>query len=1045
MKKVYTLSMLFLRIRKELSFGFRIIVLSFMFTLVAQAQVSISGNIKDNDGIPLPGVNILEKGTSNGAISDMDGNYTIEVSSKESTLVFSMVGMISQEILVGEQTIIDISFSVDDRLLEEIIVIGYGTVKKSDLTGAVASVKSDNLEKIAASDPAEALQGQAAGVSVTKLGGAPGAGFNVRIRGLGTINNNNPLYIVDGLPGSLSLLNPDDIASIEVLKDGAAAAIYGSRAANGVIIITTKKGKGEVSVDYNMYMGQVSPQNQFEMLDAEGYREYHRQRAENGGLAMPAFVTNPITDYANTNWQDEVTRSALHQKHNLRISGGTGMAHYSLSGSFIDEQGVFIGSEYKKNNLLVNTGMQKGRLTVDFSAGYTEDYYENVKFSIREVYELSPLISVLDPNAPSGYGMAYDGITNNKNVVGMDHFNEGYDRIQYFTGNLNAKFRIIDGLYVQTKLGLRNSNEYSFAYAPQYQVDAKEANEYVELAEGRENWRERIMENLVTYEKTFGLHNISALVGYTATEQTSRWLNGDVAGKTIIRTVENGEIVETVEEAGFLDPDFRTLDAGKGGTYNASGSEYTYTRTSVLGRLAYNYASKYYLQATFRQDGSSKFGPGKRYGNFPSVAAGWTISKESFMDDITLVNNLKLRASWGRLGNEGTLGYYDHQVLISTGNTYRYGYVQGVSRNVWVGSIAEGLENKNLRWEILESRNIGLDFGLFDYQLDGSLNYFDNLTKDMLVQKLVPPSSGVPSPIVNVGEVKNSGLEIDLGYRNKNNAFHYEIRGTFATLHNKVTKLATESQELVGGGLKFGGSPYTTKIIEGYPIGAFFLYETDGIFQSQEEVDAHNSTGAEGQPLQPLAEPGDIRFRDVNGDGLLNEDDKTYQGAGLPKYEYSLTFNAAYKGFDFSIMFFGAAGHKIINGNRYLFESLSSGFNQFTTVQNAWTAEKPNTTMPRITPDDPNINSRASDRWLEKGDFLRLKNLQLGYTIPQTITEKVGIERVRVYVSGQNLLTFTNYSGLDPEIGRTSVRNTGVDGSFYPMTKTILFGGQISF
>lgn len=1045
MKRIYSLALLSSKLRKDFLFCIRLIVLSLLFTQFTYAQVSITGRITGGDGLPLPGVNILEKGTSNGAVTNMEGHYTISVRSTESILVFSMVGMLTQEKMVGNQTVIDITFSTDDKLLDEIVVIGYGTAKKSDLTGAIASVKSESLEKIAASNPAEALQGQVAGVSVIKLGGAPGAGFNVRIRGLGTINNNNPLYIIDGLPGSLSLLNPDDIASIEVLKDGAAAAIYGSRAANGVVIVTTKKGKGEVRVDYNMYLGQVSHQNQFEMLDAEGYREYHRQRAENGGLELPAFVTNPITDYANTDWQEEMTKKAIHQKHNLRISGGNELAHYSISGSFIDEDGTFIGSEYQKNNLLVNTGMTKGRLTVDLSAGYTEDYYEEVKFSIREVYELSPLIPVLDPSEPYGFGMAKDGIANNKNAAGMNHYNEEFFKLQYFTGNLNAKFRIIDGLHVQTKLGLRNSNEYSFAFAPVYQVDAKEPNEYVELAEGRENWRERIMENLITYEKFFGNHHVSALIGYTATEQTSRWLNGSVSGKTIIRSIENGEIIETVEPAGFLDPDFRTLDAGKGGIYNASGSEYLYTRTSALGRLAYDYASKYYLQATFRRDGSSKFGPGKRYGNFPSVALGWTISKESFMESISFLNNLKLRASWGRLGNEGTLGYYDHQVLISTGNTYRYGYVQGTSRNVWVGSIAEGLENKNLRWEINESKNIGVDFSFFDFMLDGSLNYFNNLTQDMLVQKLVPPSSGVPSPVVNVGEVKNTGLEIDLGYRNKGNEFKYEIRGSFATLKNEVVKLATENQELVGGGLKFGGSPYTTKIMQGYPIGAFFLYETDGLFQSQEEIDAYNSTGLDGEPLQPLAQPGDIRFKDVNGDGLLNEDDKTHQGAGLPKFEYSFTFNANYKNFDLSIMLYGAGGHKLINGNRYLFESLSSGYNQFSTIKDAWTPENTNTSMPRITPDDPNVNSRASNRWLEKGDFLRLKNVQLGYTLPNEWTQKVGIERIRMYVSGQNLLTFTSYSGLDPEIGRSSVRNIGVDGSFYPMTKTYLFGAQVSF
>ncbi|NJO88451.1 MAG: SusC/RagA family TonB-linked outer membrane protein, partial [Chloroflexia bacterium] len=638
MKKVLGTIMQSFQIKKQMLLGLKMIALSLLFAQFTYAQVKVTGKVTDSNGETLPGVNILEKGTNNGTITDMDGNYSIDVAGTESILLFSMVGTSPQEIVVGEQTTIDITLTADDKELDEIVVIGYGTVKKSDLTGAVATVKSESIEKIAATNPVEALQGQVAGVSVTKIGGAPGAGLNVRIRGVGTINNNNPLYIIDGLPGSISLLNPDDIASIEVLKDGAAAAIYGSRAANGVVIITTKKGKGEISIDYNMYVGTVIQQNRFELLDAEGYRAYHRQRAENGGLTIPAFVSNPIGNYANTNWQDEVTQNAIHQKHNLRISGGNEIAHYSISGSFIDEQGSFIGSDYQKSNILINTGVKKGRLSVDMSAGYAEDYYEAVKFSIREVYELSPLIPVYDASAPSGYGMAFDGITNNKNVVGMDHFNEGNSKTQYFTGNLDAKLKIIEGLYLESKLGLQNSNEFSFSFEPVYQVDAKEPNEYVELGEGRNNWRESIMEHLITFDKSIGKHNINAMAAYTATEQTSKWLNGNVSGKTIIRNIENGSIVETVESAGFLDPGFRTLNAGQGGIYNASGSEYTYTRTSVLGRVAYNYDGKYYLQATIRRDASSKFGSESRYGNFPSVAVAWTLSKESFMKDFDFID-----------------------------------------------------------------------------------------------------------------------------------------------------------------------------------------------------------------------------------------------------------------------------------------------------------------------------------------------------------------------------------------------------------------------
>lgn len=1040
MKKTHVLKVQLKNFNRSISIIVLFISFNLLSTSSVMAQKTISGKVTSTeDNAPIPGVSVSEKGTTNGVITDMDGKYALKVQSEKAILLFSFVGYSTQEIAVGSNETINIQLQAKDYGLDEVVVVGYGSIKKSDLTGSVSTIKSESIDKIGSTTVSEALQGQAAGVTVTKFGGAPGSGSMIRIRGVGTIGNNEPLYIIDGIQGNFNLLNPADIESIEILKDGAAAAIYGSRAANGVIIVTTKTGKkGAAKVDLDMFTGIVNPTNQLDMANSSEYLKVMTMMYENAGEAVPSWITDTYS--YDTDWQEAVrNKNALKQNYNLRISAANDVLDYSLSGLFADEKGTYIGNNFKKASLRANAGITKKRFKLKANVSYAETANDPIKFQIREnVYQILPIIPVYDASKEYGFGMpdAGSNIPSNNNPVGVDHFETELNTTQHISLTINGEFNIFKGLDYKFNLGHENSNLYTNTHAPTYIVNEKEPNLYPVVTENRSNWQRQIMEHWLTYDKTIADHSISLLAGYTATSQKNKWIFAKVEGYT---TLDDGTIVAS----GFLDQSFNTLNAGVGGTYSASGSEYIYNRLSYLGRFNYSYKNRYLLQGTFRRDGSSKFGPGKRYGNFPSIAAGWKIHQESFMQSISAVNQLKLRASWGILGNEVTLGYYDWMPLIESANDYTLGYVQGTGLNHWPGSISRKLENLDLRWEETETINIGLDFGLWDSQLSGTVNYYQKTTNDMLVIKSVPPSAGIDDPVLNLGDIRNNGLELELTYRNRKNKFNYEITGNLSSIKNEVLRLAQKDDQINGEGLKYGDSHFPTSTRVGTEIGAFYLYETDGIFQTDEE--AANYVNSDGDRLLPNATAGDLKFLDTNNDGIIDPDDKTYQGSGIPKIEYSLSLNADYLGFDFSMMLYGVAGNKIYNGNMYYFQGFEGSYNVLSSSVNAWTPQNTNTDIPRAVNNDPNSNSRESTRFLESGSFLKLRLVQLGYTLPQSILDKVKIDRCRIYISGENLFTFTKYSGIDPEVGRNSPLNIGVDRAFYPMVKTVLFGLQLSF
>lgn len=1025
------------------------LLIGLLFLLLSKEGFSqeslVRGQIMNEIDQPLAGISIKVKGNTQATVSDASGNFAIKASAND-VLIFSAVSFKTQEMQIVPGQTMRIKLMTDMTGLNEVVVIGYGTQKRGNLTSAVSSVNGEKLSKVASNNPVNALQGRVAGLSVSSPGGNPGQSSDVRLRGIGTFGVHQPLYVIDGVPGDPYYLSSNDVASIEVLKDAAAASIYGSNSANGVILITTKKGKkGAPMIDFSGTYSSVRPTGKYDFLDAEGYKKLHTQMYTNAGVAasaLPAYLTK--TSDTNTDWQKLINRNGISQNYNIGLSGGGDYLTYALSGDLTDDKGTLIGSSFNKKTVKSRNDFTKGILTVGSNIVYTETIAEAAKFDLKDSYFQSPLLPVFDSNEKYGYGLTVNGLPKFQNPVAADHFLDANSKTKYLAGSLKINLQLYKGLSYTANLSYINAQTDDYSHNPPYRANANDPLiSYPRVYNRASNYKERLMEHLINYDLTVDKHNFKLVAGYTAQEKTNRFLSATVDGKTIVRTVVNGKIVETEVAAGFSNPDFNTITAGLGGTFNAAGSNNKYVRLSTLARLNYAYDDKYLLQASIRRDGSSVFGADRRYGVFPSISAGWNISKEEFMSNLTWLNQLKLRASYGELGNEGALGYYDHQALITTYNTWAGGYVQGSGATPWPGSASYNLLNRDLQWETVKSKNFGLDFGLLNSTLTGSINYYDNITDGLLITKEVPPSAGLNNPILNVGKISNKGLEFEVNYLFKKNDWQFDLGGAFSLLKNKVIALANSDQVLFGKGLRYDTDHIPTQTMVGKEIGAFYLYETAGLFQTDAEAASYKN--AAGDLLQPNAVAGDVRFKDINGDGVIDEKDKTYQGSGFAKYEYSLNMGLNFKNFDLSLFWQGVGGNKIYNGNRFELEGMDAGRNFLTTTLNAWTPQNTSTDMPRAVLGDPNRNARESTRFLENGAYLRLKLVQLGYTLPNELLKKMKFAKLRVYLSGQNLLTLTKYSGLDPEIGVFGPLDTGVDRMMYPQNKRLLAGVQLTF
>lgn len=1020
------------------------------------AQKTITGTVTDLDnGTTLPGVSIRVKGTVIGTITDFDGKYKLaNVPENATTLVFSFVGMKTKEVPIEGNKPVDVKLETDTKGIEEVVVVGYGVTRKSDLTGAVASVKSEEITKAPVVGVDQALQGRAAGVQVTSNTGSPGAGISVRIRGINTINDMDPLYVVDGLPTtSIGFLNPNDIESIEILKDASAAAIYGARAANGVVLISTKKGQtGKVVVSFDGYRGMQSVWKEPDLLTGPEYydvmsKAYLQSYGENGKKFKLQETADDPTH--TTNWFDEISRVAPIENYNISFSGGSKISTYNISGSYFNQEGTIKKSDYQRYTFRINTNNRiNNYLTVgnNFTLTNTRqnsiaegDYYNGI---LNSALKLDPLTPVRNENGDY-VSSPYTDVQNP--VAHIDHDNKRYDRY-YATGNVFAEIEIIEGLKIKSDYGLYLYRRDTYDYDPVYFLAPDEQNPISKVSRGysrtnRYNWA-----NTITYsKKLMEKHKITLLAGTEAVGSKNEWLEAS-ADSTIADTKE-----------------FWYLDSGID-TENdvADGSASEWYQMSYFGRLNYNFDDKYLFTATVRRDGSSRFGEGYRWGMFPSFSAGWNISNESFMETVPQLSTLKLRFGWGKLGND-QIGLYQYSATVNYSERYTYVFSSGTGNGgsyLSYGAAPSHFGNKDIHWEEQVSSNFGVDFGLLENKITGSADYFVKQTNDMLYYEPVPDYTGYLSvPATNIAKMENKGWEFSVNYRGKVGDLTYKVGFNVSHFKAEVLELGEDNTPLWKGTMRDAA---VCKTAVGGEPGAFVGYITDGIFQNEQEIEDHVYTDPETgktKKLQPKAIPGDIRFKDIGSfddegefipvpDGVINDADRDYIGSPNPDLIYGLNLEAAYKGFDLSLFFQGTQGNDIFNFMIYYTMSTSDVWNKDSRILNAWDGEGSSNDVPIINYKDKNQNLRFSDRYIEDGSYLRLKTIQLGYSLPQSILSKIGLSKFRLYVGGQNLLTFTKYPGMDPEIGKVvgygSLVN-GIDIGTYPNARVMLIGANISF
>lgn len=991
----------------------------------------VTGTVTDEKGEPLPGVNVALKGTTTGAVTDKDGKYKLNVPDAQvnGTLVFSYVGYITKEAPIGAgRTVVDMQLQTDTQALSEVVVVGYGSQKRSDLTGSIATVKPSDLRSQGSNTVQKALQGRVPGVSIESAGGNPGSGVRILVRGAGSLNNNDPLYIVDGVQvANINNILPSDIASIDILKDASAAAIYGSRAANGVVLITTKTGKkGENKIDFNAYFGVQQLAHKVDVLNASEWATVSNRAHQAAGLPTLDIAKNPETLGAGTDWQKAIYQTAPMQNYELSASGGGDNYNYSVSGGYMDQDGIVKLTNYNRLNLRVKSDFTKGRIRIGETILLSRERWRTSAGGwggqgggpVGSALKMIPVFQIYDKTAVGGFGGAYGPVTNIANPVAQLYLEDPKNSSTNAVINLFAELTLAQGLKYRYNVGYTNTNTYNYDYTNPYKVGALFLNENADLSESRGEGTLFLQEHTLTWDKSINKHNFQLLGGFTFQKGATRTLSASKSGMPDGITV---------------------IDAGT--TNTAAGSNlYENALVSYLGRAVYSYDSRYLLTATFRRDGSSRFGSTNRFGNFPSVALGWNVANENFFAPLKkTINNLKLRASYGVLGNQELTDYQYSPVISLNAN-----YVIGQDQHLWAGSIQRAFANSSIKWETSKTSDIGADVALFDNKLNVTMDYFVRKNSDILLQVPIPISTGSSSsPYINAGQVTNRGFELGLTYNNQVGELTYQVQGTFTSIKNQVDQLGTGSQQIFGGQPTHHGASATVTQAGG-PIGAFYLIKTDGIFQSQAEVDAYTKDGVK---IQPNAAPGDIRFVDANGDGVISDADRVYAGSPTPKFQFGLGGNLSWKGIDLSIFFQGTYGNKIYNGLRMDLEGMSEEYNYAKSTLNAWTPEN-HSGIPRAVINDPNYNSQTSDRFLEDGSYVRLKTLQLGYTLPRTLLDKAKISNCRLYLSFDNLFTLTGYKGFNPDLGRTSsILDRGVDFGHvaYPLARTSMLGVQLSF
>jgi TonB-linked SusC/RagA family outer membrane protein len=978
-----------------------------LFSHVVWAQdFTVRGKVSSqDDNMGIPGASIIVKGTSTGTVTDIDGNYNITIPAN-ATLLCSFVGMETQEVVVAGRSQINIILQTSTTGLEEVMVVGYGVQTKKDITGSIVGIKGDELKNVTSLSPMQSIQGKLAGVQIVNSS-APGSAPTIRIRGAGTMKGGaDPLYVVDGIiTGDVRNINQADIVSVDILKDASSASIYGVRGANGVIIITTKSGtKGKMEVNLSSKVGVHSIINDVKMANSKLFADYSNEAAAYDNQEAPYDLSKIKS---NTDWMDAITRQSYTQEHNLSINGGSDKNTYYFSLGYMEDQGILKSNDYSRLSIRMNnTYKLSDKVKVGNNLSISRYKSNNAPYSaFTDAYRQSPTVPIRDEDGEYGFS-----IRNNVGnpVASLDYNNsEAWGtRIQ---GSVFAELTPLKGLSFKSTVSVDASYSKDRSYTPVYEVSSNQKSENSSLSTGRGEYATWIWDNILSYSfKIDEKHDFKLMAGTTAEKTETTWLNGS-----------RQNIPEQSQ--------YWYLNAGDVETASNGNSGDIFSRNSYLGRLNYAFDNKYLLTATLRRDGSSKISLDERWGTFPSVGLGWRISEESFMQDIQWLDNLKLRTSWGKLGNDN----------IPSGafivNMYNADYVFGDTQAYTAGRNVDSIKDLGLKWEVTTEYDLGLEFSFLNNKITGEIDYYNKLTTDALIDAPIDNIFGKGAILTNKADIRNQGFEIALNWREKINSDLNFTVGVNLT-HNK------NSLENIAGGLPItsgdlGNGQVTTRTAEGEELGSFWVFQTDGIFQSQGDIDAY--TNEDGGKIQADAKPGDFRLKDSNGDGKLDDEDREYMGSYQPKFYYGLNAAVNYKNLDFQIDFYGNAGNKIYNGKkaqRWGNENIEAS------LAGRWTAENPSNTIPRASNNVP----VASSYYVESGSYIKISNITLGYSLPKTWLNTVGLEKVRCYMTAVNPVIWQDYSGYTPELPGGTL-NSGIELNAYPTAATYLLGVNITF
>ncbi|HEY9123538.1 MAG TPA: TonB-dependent receptor [Bacteroidales bacterium] len=1019
-------------------------------------EKTITGTVADKSGMVLPGVNVIIKGTTKGTVTDLDGKFSLRVPDNNAELLISFVGYENQEIKVNDQTTFSVVLTENVKEIDQIVVVGYGVQKKSDLTGAVASVSSEKLAKTPVTGLDQALQGMAAGVNIIPVTGRPGSGVNIQVRGISSINGTKPKIILDGVAqddDALNRINPDDVESIEVLKDASSAAIYGASGGNGVIIVTTKKGKsGDIRVNYNAYMGIDNVIKKLDLMNSQQWVEL----VEEMSTSKKPFTTNPDT-FKTYDWQDIFFREAISQNHDLSISGGSDKSTFLLSSSYSKEEGIIKNTDHQRFTLRLNSEHKINKyvtfeekisyvnnVTKGFADWEYSGYYQN---PVMAAYQMIPYQPAYKEDGT--WTEPYGGVTNP--MVGIDMKNNTM-RSNNFEGNFSVNITPLKGLTYTSRftqgLNFGDNKEYQAKYFASA-TNRRDQNALIQSMNRGLSWN---VQNILTYTNTlFDSHNFSVMAGHEA----GKWWGYDISGQRVDMPSDMDELLYLSMSTN----DTLAKQVVEGSGYE--GRSYRY-----FGRLNYDYKGKYLLTVNVSRDYHYSFGPANRGGTFPSFSVGWKFTEEEFVkNNISVLNFGKIRYGYGQTGANAKTGY-PYLTTVKTPAKYMYA-VNGTTASIGAGP--EQIANPAIKWESINMTNVGLDLGFWDNKLTLSAEYFIKTNDGMIMQQQVPFTVGaydMTLPEVNIGSIENRGFELTVGHKNTIGDLKYSMDFNISFIKNKIIDLATDS--LLNGGVHVVSPITLTR--EGGAVSEYYGYKTNGLFRETDPMIAKvkgtkttyimaNQTffiKANGDTayFQPIAQPGDVRYVDVNGDGIMDNKDKVSLGSPLPKFTFGFMVNLEYKMFDLNAFFNGSYGNKVFNGTKqYLYYAQGYG-NRAAAFANRYKNEvvkdgvvvvhaNKDTDIPRFNSDN---YAKPSDFYVEDGSYIRLRSIQLGFTVPKSITQKMGIGRFKVYVGAKNLFTITNYSGVDPVVsGGTNVMAQGIDIGGYPATKTYLAGINLEF